>query len=306
MKTTTEKMNASAVFCPNEDCCARGKFGEGNIVIHERARPRYRCKTCGKTFSAFQGTMFAGLRKPKSLIVIVVTLLTYGCPVQAIVHALDLDERTVAAWRDRAGVQCQRVQKAIVEQGQVDLVHVQADEIRVKGRSMVVWMGLAMMVSTRLWLAGVVSQTRDRSLADHLLSRVRACALAVRPLLVATDGWAAYPNSIKRAFREKIKHTAGKGRAHWRIWKNLCIATVIKRTKKKRVVEVIRKMTFGTPEQAQALLAHSRGGSVLNTAFIERLNGTLRERLAVLTRKCRHAARRLFALETGMYLVGTW
>jgi transposase-like protein len=76
MKTTTEKMNASSVFCPNEDCCARGKTGQGNIVSHERARPRYRCKTCGQPFSAFQGTMFAGLRKPKALIVIVVTLLT--------------------------------------------------------------------------------------------------------------------------------------------------------------------------------------------------------------------------------------
>jgi hypothetical protein len=57
-------------------------------------------------------------------------------------------------------------------------------------------------------------------------------------------------------------------------------------------------------EPAQKLLSQSQGGSVLNTAFIERLNGTMRERLASLTRKCRHAARRLEALETGMYLLG--
>ena len=47
--------------------------------------------------------MFEGLRKPMEVIVIVVTLLSYGCPVQAIVHAFGLDERTVASWRDRAG-----------------------------------------------------------------------------------------------------------------------------------------------------------------------------------------------------------
>ena len=105
--------------------------------------------------------MFEGLRKPTELIVIVVTLLAYGCPVQAIVQAFDLDERTVASWRDRAGKPCQRVHQAIVEQRRVDLVHVQADEIRVKARGMVVWMGLALMVSTRLWLGGVVSQSRD-------------------------------------------------------------------------------------------------------------------------------------------------
>ena len=43
---------------------------------------------------------------------------------------------------------------------------------------------------------------------------------------------------------------------------------------------------------------------MLNTAFIERLNGTIRQRLASLTRKCRHAARRLAALESGMWLLG--
>ena len=96
--------------------------------------------------------MFEGLRKPKTLIVIVVTLLAYGCPVQAIVQAFGLDERTVASWRDRAGKQCQQVHQAVVQQGQLDLVHVQADEIRVKGCNMIAWMGLVMMVSTLCWL----------------------------------------------------------------------------------------------------------------------------------------------------------
>ena len=39
--------------------------------------------------------MLEGLRKLTELIVIVVTLLAYGCPLQAIVHAYELDERTV-------------------------------------------------------------------------------------------------------------------------------------------------------------------------------------------------------------------
>jgi hypothetical protein len=137
--------------------------------------------------------MFEGLRTASELIVIVVTLLAFGCPVQAIVQAYGLDERTVASWRDRAGKQCQRVHQGIVEQGKLDLVHVQADEIRVKARGMVAWMGLAMMVSTRLWLGGVVSRIRDTSLADRLLRQVRACSQAACELLVRTDGWAAYP-----------------------------------------------------------------------------------------------------------------
>ena len=247
--------------------------------------------------------MFEGLRKPMEVIVIVVTLLAYGCPVQAIVRAFGLDERTVAKWRDRAGQQCEQVHHDLVEQAQLDLLHVQADEIRVKGRQMIAWMGLAMMVSTRLWLAGTVSVTRDRQLADRLLHQVRRCGQGLRDVLVCTDGWAAYPGSIKRAFREKVKCTAGRGRACLQVWSQLCIATVIKRTEQKRVVQVTRTMTLGTLEQASKLSQASLGGSVLNTAFIERFNATMRERLASLTRKCRHAAQRLEALSTGMYLI---
>ena len=303
-KHQQEPMNPSLQFCPNERCLARGKIGEGNIRIHDRKRERYRCRQCRQTFNARRGTMLEGLRKPTELVVIVVTLLAYGCPLQAIVHAYDLDERTVASWRDRAGRHCHRVHHAVVEQGTLDLLHVQADEIRVKGRSMIAWMGFSMMVSTRLWLGGAVSRTRDRTLADRMMAHVRACSQALCAVLVSTDGWAAYPNSIRRAFREKVKETAGRGRCSFQVWSELCIATIIKRTEKKRVVEVTRKITLGTLEQANTLLKASQGGSTLNTAFIERLNGTMRERLASLTRKCRHAARRLETLEQGMYLIG--
>ncbi len=304
MKQQTEPMNPSEQFCPNETCLARGKVGEGNIRIHDHTRQGYRCWHCKCTFSARRGTMLEGLRKPTDLIVVVVTLLAYGCPVQAIVHAYDLDERTIARWRDRAGKHCQQVHHALIEQGNLNLVHVQADEIRVKGRSLIAWMGFSMMVSTRLWLGGAVSPSRDTALADRMMAKVRACSQTAGALLICTDGWAAYPKSICRAFRDKVKETAGRGRCCLRVWSQLCIATVIKRAEKKRVVEVTRKITRGTHEQADFLLKKSQGGCTLNTAFIERLNGTMRERLASLTRKCRHAARRIEALETGMYLIG--
>jgi len=68
-----------------------------------------------------------GVRTPTDLVIIVVSLLCYGCPIQAIVQAYGLDERTVADWQKRAGKHCQQVHQAIVEQGNVQTQHVQAD-----------------------------------------------------------------------------------------------------------------------------------------------------------------------------------
>jgi len=62
------------------------------------------------------------------------TLLAYGTPTQAIVHAFQIDERTVAKWRDRAGIHCEAVHKEKIEQGLLDLIHVQADAHMVKNK----------------------------------------------------------------------------------------------------------------------------------------------------------------------------
>ncbi len=152
--------------------------------------------------------MLEGLRKPVELIVVVVGLLSYGCPLQAIVHVFELDERTVAAWRDRAGQHCQKVQQAIVEQSQLSLTHVQADEIRVRGKKEIFWMGLAMEVSSRLWLAGIVQSARDQVLADRLFQRVRRCACGASQLLVCVDGWMCYPVLLQKRWEERNGHEA--------------------------------------------------------------------------------------------------
>ncbi len=290
-------MDASIQFCPNATCPASGLINQGNIRIHDRKRERYRCTICRRTFTARTGTMLEGLRKPAELIFLVVGLLSYGCPLQAIVHVFGLDERTVAAWRDRAGQQCQRVQQALVEQGQLTLTHVQADEIRVRGKKEVFWMGLAMEVSSRLWLAGMVQAARDQVLADRLLQRVRRCACGASQLLICVDGWMCYPAAIFRAFSSQVK----KG---IRVWPQLIIGQVIKTHKHYHLESVKQTLLCGDEKGLKACLEQSQGGTQINTAYIERLNGTMRERLASLTRKCRHANWHLSAFQWGMYLIG--
>jgi transposase-like protein len=153
-------------------CPARGQTGQGNIGIHSCKDKRFLCTVCRKTFSATQGTAFSRLRTSAETVSLVVTLLAHGCPLQAIVVAFGSDERTVAGWVARAGNQGQAVQEPLVEPPR-DLGQVHADEIRVQQQGGIVWMALAMMVKTRLWLGGAVSEQRDMppqpGLGEHIL-----------------------------------------------------------------------------------------------------------------------------------------
>jgi len=106
------------------------------------------CTKCHKTFTATKGTAFYRLQTSAETVSLLVTLMAHGCPVQAIVVAFGYDERTVACWLARAGVQGQAIQEHLVEQPRA-LGQVQADEIRVKKQGGIVWMALAMMVPTR-------------------------------------------------------------------------------------------------------------------------------------------------------------
>ena len=295
-------MDPTTVFCPNGNCHARGQTGKGNIGIHSRKAQRFICHECHKTFSATTGTVFYRLRTAAETVVLIVTLLAHGCPVHAIVAAFGFDERTRADWWARSGRQGQAVHAYLVEQPR-DLGQVQADELRVKKQGSIVWMAMAMMVKTRLGRGGEVSAQRDMTLIRRLIERVRRCA-AHRPLLLCTDGLCSSIRAMRETFRDPV-HTGTGGRPRLRPWRHVLIAQVIKRYERRRVVATERRIIDGTPARVETLRRRSQGDGGINTASIERLNATCRERLAPLARRCRALARHTLTLEHGMSLVGT-
>jgi transposase-like protein len=296
-------MDPQSVFCPNSECPARGQLGKDNIRLHSRTEGRYRCRVCGRTFVARQGTPFYRLRTADATVTRVVTLLAYGCPLQAIVKAFELDERTVRTWQQRAGQHCHQVHDHLVARRALDLQQVQADEIKVKTQAGTFWMALALMVSTRLWLGGVVSPQRDLDLIQALADKVRAMALC-RPLLLAVDGLNSYVTAFRAAFRSKLPRERGAtGRCKLVAWPDIAIGQVIKqRTASRLTIE--RRIVQGGQELAERLISATQGQGVVNTAFIERLNATFRQRLSSLVRRTRTLARRSETLVAGMYLVG--
>jgi hypothetical protein len=70
------------------------------------------------------------------------------------------------------------------------------------------------------------------------------------------------------------------------------------------VVGVIRRVAQGTSEQVESLLKQTQNTFHGHVAYIERLNGTFRSRIAALARRGRSLARQSETLHHAMYLVG--
>jgi transposase-like protein len=292
-------MNPLDVFCPNMACPARGQVNKGNVIGHGRKRPRFRCTVCGTTFSPRSSTPFHRRSTAVELIVQVVTLVSFGCPIPAIEAAFGLQARTVREWVRAAGRHSDALQQHLVQQPQ-DLGQVQADELRVRVAGGVVWMALAMVVSSRLWLGGVVSTKRDRALIDRLAALVARTASGQRLMLVV-DGFAAYVEAFKRACASYLSHPKG-GRRTCVPWAELVIAQVVKRAPSGEWLQ--HRLVHGSVRSFLTGLWSTPGCQVLNTAYIERLNGTFRARLAPLVRRTRALARHVDTLTHGMNLVG--
>lgn len=300
--TVTVK-NGTITILPEFRLPGKGQIGKGNIGVHSRKEKRYICHLCRKTFTYRQNTLFYRLRTDPQIILLVIALLSYGCPVQAVVHAFHLDERSVWNWWEKAGQHCQAFHEHLLAHQQLELGQIQADEIKVKvqgKRSL--WMALGMMVSTRLWLGGAVQAQRGEELIGSLARQIRQVALC-RPLLVAVDGWNAYIGCFRKAFRSALPRRGAAGRAFLIPWPDIAIVQVIK-IHTAELWQIERRIVQGAQAQIDQLIQSSQGAGTINTAYIERLNATFRQRLACLGRRTRHLARQSETLMAGMYVLG--
>ena len=99
-----------------------GKLGKAISSVMGRHVRDIAARLVGKRSAHRQAPCLRVLRKPKALIVIVVTLVAYGCPIQAIVHAFGLDSLHGGKLARSSGKHCQEVHQAVVLQGHLDLV----------------------------------------------------------------------------------------------------------------------------------------------------------------------------------------
>ena len=115
-------------FCPNDSCSDAGKTDSGNIVKYGRPAKglqRYRCKTCGKTFSENTGTIFYGLAHsgqgdyPKEIIE-TLALVAEGSRVSSLSRVKGYKEETIRNWLQQAAEHVERVEDVLMQEYEID------------------------------------------------------------------------------------------------------------------------------------------------------------------------------------------
>lgn len=299
LTTTLPPMRPELAVCPNSTCGASGRIG-----VHSIKERRYKCHACGTTFAETHGTPLFGLKHPLWIVTVVLALLSMGCPIPAVVFAFGLDERTVADWQRKGGQHARQIQEQLVCQGRVDVGQVQADELYTKTQAGPVWVATAMSVFSRLWLWGAIGWQRDEPLITPVIEQTRAAAQPGKPILFAVDGFKAYVACILKVFRDPLP-SGRPGRPRLVVWKDLHIVQVVKQRVGRRLVGITRRVAHGSLECAEAIMQASQVEvGRINTAYIERLNATLRTWLPALVRRTRTPSGARVQLDAALFWTG--
>jgi transposase-like protein len=126
-----EKFAKPGDFCPNEACPDYGKLQSGqqqNLEKYGKTRKRvqrYRCQTCGKTFTETTGTIFFRKRTPEHEILETLALLAEGSRISSLTRAKGFKEDTILAWLREAAQHAEQLEGVLmkdfkIQRGQLD------------------------------------------------------------------------------------------------------------------------------------------------------------------------------------------
>ena len=130
------------------------------------------------------------------------------------------------------------------------------------------------------------------------------------PIPVFTsDNWDSFEEGLVNVygFLETPQY-AGIGRKPYPVmipYPSLKYAKVCKKRRNGRIIEVIQEIVFGDPAEVMKLLGVDSGGSI-NTAYIERLNLTIRNSLARFIRKTMNCSKILNSHSNALDFFQAW
>ena len=299
-------VDTSRHFCPHTDCDYRGWLGLGNLRAngHPSGGPwrQFHCTSCGGYFLETHGTLFHGKQAAVELIVRVLACLAEGLGIRATARVFEVAPHTVLQWLVEAAAQLRAFAAYFLcnlhlEQLQLDELYavlrdLKAGEInndeairRLERSSYWVW--TAMDPTSKL-LVVVDGGSRTLAMAQRVVHQVTGVLAPGCVPLFLTDGLKDYGTALLTHFGhwrhpERRQNKGPRPKPRWMPLPELLYAQVVKSYRRRRLAGVTHRVVFGSWLAIEQVLA--RCGWTINTAFVERLNLDIRQRVAAIGRR---------------------
>jgi IS1 family transposase len=293
-------------FCPAPDCSYHGWLGRGNLRAngHPGGQPwrQLQCVSCHGYFYETHGTIFHGKRSSPDLIVRVIACLAEGLGIRGTARVFEIDPNTVLQWLVEAAEQLHAFSAYFLHD--LHLNQVQLDELyavlsAVRDGDMSAaeaierlsrsphWVWTAIDPETKLLLSVQVGD-RTLAMAQAVLHQLAQLLAPDCVPLFLSDGYSHYLTAIVTHFGHWVQPSPRQARGpapkpRWMPLPQLLYAQVVKTMRRRRLVAVQHRIVFGTKAAVEQVLAAC--GWQINTAFVERLNLSLRQRVAAIGRR---------------------
>jgi IS1 family transposase len=293
-------------FCPAPDCSYRGWLGRGNIRSngHPGGQPwrQLQCVSCQGYFYETHGTILHGKRASVELIVRVIACLAEGLGIRGTARVFEIDPNTVLGWLVEAAEQLHAfsayfLHELHVTQVQLDELYAVLSAVRDGDMSAAAaierlsrsphWVWTAIDPESKLLLSVQVGE-RTLAMAQAVLHQLAQLLAPGCVPLFLSDGSAHYLTAIVTHFGHWVQPPPRQVRGpvpkpRWMPLPELLYAQVVKTMRRRRLVKVEHRVVFGTQRAIEQVLTAC--GWRINTAFVERLNLSLRQRVAAMGRR---------------------
>ncbi len=287
-----KRVNTEDYACPNLQCAYFGNtdahvhalVGDGKHGQAEQIQT-FRCQACRTTFSARRHTPMYRLKTPSHQVAMVLSALAEGLDPSAAERIFGYRQATITTWLTRAGKHAQSLHERFF--CHLHLPHLQLDELRTRLRShtQVLWLWLAIDPRTK-FLPVLQLGPRTQHMAHSVIHSLRQSLAPGCLPLFTSDGLNLYFYALTAHFGHWLQVCRrGRNVRCWQVEPRLIYGQVKKSYRRRKLVRVTHVMRLGTEDALTATLQGLGFSGRLNTAFIERVNLTVRHGVAALARR---------------------
>ncbi len=287
-----KRIDTAGFACPNPQCpyagitdahihalVGDGKHGQAECI------QTFRCQACRTTFSARRHTPLYRLKTPSQQVAMVLSALAEGLDPSAAERVFGYRQATITTWLSRAGEHAQSLHARFFRN--LWLPHLQLDELRTRLRdsTQVLWLWLAIDPLTKI-LPVLELGPRTQTMAHQLIHALRQILAPGCLPLFTSDGLNLYFYALTAHFGQWLTlGRRGRNVRQWQVEPRLIYGQVKKTYRRRKLVRVSQVMRLGTDTALKTTLQGLGLSGRLNTAFIERVNLTVRHGVAALARR---------------------